>query len=139
MKVKPQNLSSWVRNMGIALCLVFMGMTSVAAHNGIEGKWKDHKNGAVILIYEEDGMYYGQLISVDDPGKNEKVQERDKIVLLRNFKKTSETEFCCGKIYQPKHKRVVDGTLVLKDENTLKVTGRLGIIKGTQTWTKLHN
>jgi uncharacterized protein (DUF2147 family) len=76
-------------------------------------------------------------MSVDDPDKNEKVQSHEKVILLRDFERKSDSKFCCGTIYQPKHDRLLSASMKLEDKNTLKVTGKYGPFRGTQIWTKL--
>lgn len=110
---------------------------SAKAQTGIEGKWEEPKNGGVILIYKEDGKYFGQLIASDDPKETEKIKAKGKILILRDFEKKSETKFCCGKIYQPKKEKLISAELMLEDKNTLKVTGKSGIMSGSQTWKRL--
>ena len=120
------------------LCMFILtfAVTTVNAQAEIEGKWRDNDKGVVILIYEEEGKYFGQLIEAEDPKVNEKIQSNDKIILLRGFEKESDTKFCCGKIYQPKKQKSFSANLELEDENTLKIKVKKGFIKRTQTWTR---
>ncbi len=118
-------------------CVVGMGTASAQVQTGIEGKWKEPQNGGIILIYEMDGMYYGQLIGSAKPEEDKKIKEQDEILLLRDFEKRSETEFCCGTIYQPRKNRTASGTLVLENEHTLTSEGRVGPFTKSQVWTRL--
>lgn len=118
---------------------VIIGLSAISATksiDGIEGKWRDNNGGAVILIYEENGLYFGQLISADNPEENQKIQEHGKVILMKNFKKTSPTEYCCGTIFQPKEKRTISATLILKDKNTLKINGKYGAFTASRTWKR---
>ncbi|MEL6274598.1 MAG: hypothetical protein AAFU03_05825, partial [Bacteroidota bacterium] len=73
--------------------MLVLGTISAQAQAGIEGKWNTNKEGGIILIYEEDGKYYGQLISSDNPENNKKIQEHGKkIILMRDFEQKNETE-----------------------------------------------
>ncbi|MEM6805465.1 MAG: sterol desaturase family protein [Bacteroidota bacterium] len=120
------------------ISLLSLSLMAAKGKSPIEGKWKDHKNGGVIEIYEENGLYFGQLISADDPEENKLIQEHGKkIILLRNFKKISETQFCCGELYAPKRKKTLDAELFLEDENTLKVDGKYGILTGSRRWSRV--
>jgi uncharacterized protein (DUF2147 family) len=131
-------LMPWVSKYLLIACFLGVGASSSLAQSGIEGKWKDNKNGGTILIYEEDGKYFGQLIGADNPEENSKIQvQNKKIVLLKDFKKESDTNFCCGTIYQPRHKRTISATLELEDENALRVNGKYGVFSGSQVWTRL--
>ena len=118
--------------------VVGLGLISAKAQHGIEGKWKDETKGGVIEIYEENGLYFGKLISADNPEENEKVQAYgEDIILMRNFEKKSDTKYCCGKMYQPKFKRTISATLILEDSNTLKIKGSYGVVKGTRIWKRV--
>ncbi|MDB9899550.1 hypothetical protein OAC85_01325 [Flavobacteriaceae bacterium] len=61
-------------------------MISVQAQNtSIEGKWRDNKEGGIILIYKNEGLYYGQLISTDNAKVNMKIQKQEKIIIMKGF------------------------------------------------------
>lgn len=120
------------------LFLLSGSLISAKGQSPIEGKWKDHDKGGVIEIYEENGDYFGQLISADDPEENKLIQEHGKkILLLRNLKKVSETHFCCGELYAPKRKKILEAEVVLENENTLKIIGKYGILSGSHSWTRV--
>jgi uncharacterized protein (DUF2147 family) len=116
---------------------VAMSLISAKSQTGIEGKWKDPENGGVILIYEQEGRYFGKVIAADDPAKNEKIQEHGAILVLKDFKQESPSQYCCGTLFQPKEKRTLSATLTLENENTLKIEARYGFLSGTRTWTRL--
>jgi uncharacterized protein (DUF2147 family) len=120
-----------------SLFVLSLGIIPINAQAEIEGKWRDNDKGVMVLIYEEEGKYFGQLIESDNAEANEKIQSNGKIIILRDFKKESETKFCCGKIYQPKKKKSFSASIELEDENTLKIIVKKGIIKRTQSWTKI--
>jgi len=136
---QTQTATSFWRKISLPFFVVLLLIgISVFGQSPIEGKWKDAEDGGVILIYEENGTYFGQLISADKPEENKRIQEHgEKIVLLKNFEKKNEKELCCGTIYQPKEKRLVQGTLVLLNSTTLKVKGRYGIFTGSRIWRKI--
>ena len=37
-------------------------MSATSSSSDIEGKWKFRDKGAFVLIYEENGLYFGKLI-----------------------------------------------------------------------------
>lgn len=127
----------WNKAILLLTCILGVSILSAKAQTGIEGKWKEPKNGGVILIYKENGKYFGQLIASDDPEETAKIKEQGKVVILRDFEKKSETEFCCGKIFQPQKKKLISGTLTQESPTRLKISGRTGVFSGTQTWTRL--
>lgn len=130
--------ASWKKAFFLLVFLTSMVGVHAQEQTGIEGTWKDPEKGGTILIYEQDGMYHGQLIASDDSEENKRIQERDKIILLKDFKKKSDTQYCCGTIFQPREKRMVSGTLILEDAQTLKVNGKVGIFTGSRTWVRLE-
>ncbi|GAB5550850.1 MAG: hypothetical protein Sapg2KO_04410 [Saprospiraceae bacterium] len=103
----------------------------------IEGVWKDKKGGGTIRIYEEDGLYFGQLIDAEKQAEREKIKAHGKVVFLKNFQKKSSNEFCCGTIYQLREKRSISATLLLKDEKTFVINGWYGRFTGRRIWKRL--
>ncbi len=128
-----------MKYLPFSLLMLLLGINSnlANAQASIEGKWKEPKNGSTILIYEEGGFYYGQLIGNEKATENEKIQAQDKIILLKDFQKEDETTFCCGTIYQPRTKKTISATLTLEGEGSLKVTGQVGAIKRSRVWQRL--
>lgn len=128
--------SSFAKKMSLPL-IIILAMFSFTAlgQSPIEGKWKDSEGGGVILIYEQDGKFFGQILSADNPEENKKLDGR-KILVLKNFEKKSEKEFCCGTIFQPKERRTLKGDLVLQDPNTLIINVQHGIFSGSRIWKK---
>ena len=117
----------------IVLAFVLM---SAKSSRGVKGNWKDPITGVVIQIYEDDGFYFWRLIEANSQEESRRIQENEKIILMKNFKKKSETEYCVGTVFQPKMNRTISATLVLKDENTLGINGEYGIISGTRIWKR---
>ena len=138
MSHNPKSFKAISKLFFLMLSFSIFGIQQLPAQSSIEGKWKESQKGGIIEIYEEDGQYFGQLIGSENQEETEKIQAREeKIIILRNFEKKNDTKFCCGKIFQPKTKRTLNGTLTLVDENTLKVKGKMGIMSGTTTWTRI--
>ncbi len=121
------------------LFIVSISLVNIKAKSpsSIEGKWKDEKTGGIISIYEEDGLYFGQLLGADKAEHNQKIKEKGKIFILKNFKKESDTKYCCGTIFQPLEKRTVKGTLVLEEENKLKINGKYAGFTGSRIWKRM--
>lgn len=101
------------------------------------GEWRDDEVNATVLIYEQDGLFFGKLVDADKPEFQERLQLNEKIAVLDNFKMTSPTEFCCGTVHQLEQGRTINATLVLLDEKTLQINGRYLIFSGTRIWSKL--
>ncbi len=110
---------------------------STHAQTSIEGQWRDYEKGVTISIYEEDGKFFGQLVSSDDAEQNAKIQQKGKIILLKNFEKKGDKKYCCGTIYQPQYDRTLNATLFLENEDTLQIKAKYGIFSGTRLWKRL--
>ena len=121
----------------VLIIVVSFMMISAKIPEGIEGKWLDDKGGGIIKIYEKDGLYFGQLIRAVNEEENKKILEYGEIILMKNFKKKSSKEYCCGTIFQPKEKRTIQTNIVLKDANTLKINGKYGVFSGSRIWKRL--
>lgn len=132
-----QTSTSLAKKISLPLILLF-GLSTFSGYSqsAIEGKWKDSVDGGIILIYEEEGQYFGQLIAAVDPIENEKLKGKT-IIVLKDFEKTNDAELCCGTIYQVREKRTVSGNLILLDQNNLKVKGRYGWFTGSRIWTRV--
>lgn len=128
--------TTWAKKMNLPLIIIFAMFSFTAlSQSSIEGKWKDSEDGGVVLIYQKDGLFFGQILSADKPEENQKLNGR-KILVLKNFEKKNEKEFCCGTIFQPRERRYLTGSLVLQNPNTLKVKGKFGIFSGSRIWKK---
>ncbi|HAA23258.1 MAG TPA: hypothetical protein DCP28_32500, partial [Cytophagales bacterium] len=115
-----------MKSLLIILGLTLIGQSALAQQTGsIEGKWRDNEKNAVVLIYKQDGKYYGKLVAADDPKKNAHIQQNT-IIVLDAFEWEEDDEYCCGTLYQPEEDRRLDGSLELLDNNTLEVTGYWG-------------
>lgn len=101
------------------------------------GEWRDNDVNATVLIYEQDGLFFGKLVDADKAEFQLRLQLNEKIAVLENFKMTSPTEFCCGTVHQLEQGRTINATLLLLDENTLQINGRYLIFSGTRIWNKL--
>lgn len=118
------------------ICFFSLSIVPVYGQSSIAGKWKDDTGGGVILIYEENGQYFGQVIASDRPEENKKIQGK-KIVVLKNFTQKNETQYCCGTIYQPKADRLINATLNLINSDTLKIDGRYMGFSRSRFWYRL--
>ncbi|MEL6863262.1 MAG: DUF2147 domain-containing protein [Bacteroidota bacterium] len=132
------SISFLKRSLLLFAFILGFGSLSAYAQEGIEGSWKNNKNGAVILIYQEDGKYFGRLIGTENSEQSEKIQaQEEEIIILRNFEQKSATEFCCGEVFQPQKRRTMSANLTLEDKQTLRMDAKLGFVKGTQHWTRM--
>lgn len=109
------------------------------------------KEPAKIQIYKSGEKYYGKIVWLKNPTDNGKpkvdANNPDKgkrnqpiigLIILRGFKFDGDDEWEDGDIYDPESGKTYSCYLSLKDINTLKVRGYIGIslFGRTETWTK---
>jgi len=129
---------SFKRTLFIKLFIV-AGFTISAAQSleNIEGKWEDPLSGGIILVYEEGGLYIGQLIGANDPELDKKIKEEEKVFLLENFERKNSTEYCCGTLFLPRRNKKLNAALILKDQNTLSIKWKFGFLRGNHSWKRI--
>lgn len=121
----------------------------------ITGKWItiDDETGrkkSVVEIYEKNGKYFGQVVSIlpgpdvdpdpvcnkcpeDDPRYNQKVIGME---IIKDLRKSGD-EFSDGTILDPANGRIYRCKLWIEN-NTLQVRGYWGPFFRTQTWKRPH-
>lgn len=129
--------SVWRKAKWPILILILGGSLSAKAQTTITGTWKDDTGGGTIEIYEEGGLYYGKIVAAQKATEQKKIQGKN-IIVLRDFEKKSDQEYCCGTLFQPRFKREVQGTLTLIDPNTLQLTGTFKGFSRNRVWTRLR-
>lgn len=119
------------------------------------GKWKtiDDVSGeakAIVHIYEEQGKVYGEIIEIFNPSTKHKrctlckgkLKDQPLIgmVFMYDLKKDGK-EYNDGHVVDPKTGKEYDCYITLKDDNTLKVRGYIGIslVGRTQYWQRLQH
>ncbi len=95
--------------------------------NAIIGTWNTFKDNTIIEIYEEDGSYFGKIISSD----NDKALKGT--LILRKFK--FQNKKWIGKLYSIKMDKLVDAEIQLK-ENKLEVTAFMHLMNKSFEWEK---
>ncbi len=117
----------------------------------IAGTWLTHGDKpAKILIYKTGGKFNGKIVFLQEPLENGKPKVDSKnpdkakqnqpllgLELLSGFSFDTD-EWNNGKIYDPESGKTYSCTISLKDKNTLKVRGYIGIslLGRTETWTR---
>jgi len=109
------------------------------------------KEPAKIQIYKSGEKYYGKIVWLKNPTDNGKpkvdANNPDKgkcnqpiigLIILKGFKFDGDDEWGDGDIYDPESGKTYSCYLSLKDINTLRVRGYVGIslFGRTETWTK---
>jgi len=122
--------------------------------NDIMGNWlTTGKEPAKIQIYKSGEKFYGKIVWLEIPTENGKpkvdINNPDKtkrnnpvigLVILTGFKFDGDDEWKSGDIYDPESGKTYSSYLFLKDKNTLKVRGYVGIslFGRTETWSRIN-
>lgn len=134
--------------------VVFLLMVNISQSQSIFGKWKtiDDRTGkpkAVIDIYEKEGLMYGHVVEILEPGKEDAVchkcdgELKDKPVLGMTIIDAAEKHdngyWKGDKLFDPQQAMTFRCKIWLNPENTnqLKVRGYLAFIYRTQTWIRV--
>lgn len=120
--------------------------------NALVGKWLTQASDSHVEIYKKGDKFYGKIVWLKTP-KNEKGHDKidDKnpdaklatrpimgLPLLNDFV-FDDGEWEDGTIYDPKSGKTYSCVIVMKDPNTIEVTGYVGFsfIGKTVVWTKV--
>jgi uncharacterized protein (DUF2147 family) len=139
--------------IAIAILLSF-NVHSQNKADDIMGIWlTGGKEPAKIRIYKSGEKFYGKIIWLKNPYENGKqkvdTNNPDKtkrsnpiigLVMLTDFKFDDDDEWKAGDIYDPESGKTYSSYMYLKDNNTLKVRGYVGIslFGRTETWTRTN-
>lgn len=132
----------------------FLGQSgwSQVKSDDIIGYWQTKgKNPAKIQIYKTGDRYQGKIVWLTDASENGKPKTDKKnpdiskrtqpivgLLILTGFKFNGNDEWEDGKIYDPESGKTYSCYLSLKDKNTLKVRGYIGVslLGRTEYWTR---
>ncbi len=111
------------------------------------------KEPAKIQVYKSGEKFYGKIIWLKNPTENGKQQvdanNPDKakrsnpiigLLILTGFKFDGDEEWKGGDIYDPESGKTYSSYMYLKDKNTLKVRGYVGVslFGRTETWSRTN-
>jgi uncharacterized protein (DUF2147 family) len=143
----------------IASLILIASLISFVAHSqnkadDIIGTWlTGGKEPAKIWIYKSGEKFYGKIIWLKKTTENEKqrvdANNPDKakrsnpiigLLMLSGFKFDGDDEWKGGDIYDPESGKTYSSYMYLKDKNTIKVRGYVGIslFGRTETWTRTN-
>lgn len=139
--------------------LAFVTLLSFSAYSqskadDITGIWlTGGKEPAKIQVYKSGDRFYGKIIWLKNPTENgkqrvdannpDKAKRNNPIIgllLLTGFKFDGDDEWKGGDIYDPENGKTYSSYMYLKDNNTIKVRGYVGIslFGRTETWTRTN-
>lgn len=135
--------------------MLFLMLLSLnfASSQSIFGKWKtiDDRTGnpkAIINIYEKDGLMYGYIEKIVEPGKENALcikcdgDLKDKPVvgmtIIDGLKENEDGEWKGKTLFDPEQAMTFRCKIWLNPDNSdeLKVRGYLAFIYRTQTWVR---
>jgi uncharacterized protein (DUF2147 family) len=118
----------------------------------VMGIWLTNgKDPAKIQIFKSADKYFGKIVWLKSPDENGKPKVDSKnpdeskrnqqimgLVILQGFKFNGSDEWEDGKIYDPESGKTYSCYISLKDNNTLKVRGFVGIslLGRTEVWSR---
>jgi uncharacterized protein (DUF2147 family) len=128
-----------MKSAALAFALALASVTAAAAADPVEGVWKTEVDdgayayvtfapcgaalcGVISRTFNKDGEYASK-----NQGKN----------IVWDMKADGEGYYSGGKIWQPSTDREFKSTMELNG-SVLKVTGRWGPIRKTQTWNRVQ-
>jgi uncharacterized protein (DUF2147 family) len=138
----------------ITVLLFFFKVHAQNKADDITGIWLTAgKEPAKIQVYRSGEKFYGKIIWLKNPTENgkqrldnnnpDKGKQKNPIVglvILTGFKFDGDDEWKAGDIYDPENGKTYSCYMYLKDKNTLKVRGYVGIslLGRTETWTRTN-
>jgi uncharacterized protein (DUF2147 family) len=139
--------------MSLLVAAALLALPALAAEPAITGRWRtvDDKTGkpkAIVLIYEQNGQFFGKVESTIDPKKANDICDSCKderknkpvtgMVIMRRLKRNGD-EYSGGDILDPDNGTVYRCKAKLAEGGKkLIVRGYIGIslIGRSQTWTR---
>ncbi len=135
-----------------AVILLCLTVYSQNKPDDIIGFWlTGGKEPAKIQIYKWGEKFYGKITWLKNPTENGKQRADDNnpdktkrsnpivgLVILKEFKFNGDDEWKGGGIYDPENGKTYSSYMYLKNSNTLKVRGYVGValLGRTETWTR---
>ncbi len=140
--------------LAIVLLLLNFGAAAQQKTDDIVGVWLTAgKEQAKVQIYKSGDRYYGKIIWLKNPVENgqprtdaknpDKAKRNNPIIglaILSGFKFDGDDEWKSGDIYDPESGKTYSSYMTLKNANTLKLRGYVGIslFGRTETWTRTN-
>jgi Delta7-sterol 5-desaturase len=145
-----------LRGGAMTALLLLAGIGAVRGQvkaDDVTGTWLTHGDKpAKIQIYHSGSRYFGKIVYLQFPMENGKpLADKNNpdpakqttpvlgLIILTGFRFDTD-EWTDGDIYDPEKGKTYSCTMTLKDKNTLKVRGYIGIslIGRTEIWTRVN-
>ena len=121
--------------------LFFLPLGAMAQCGELLGKWWTPDEKSKVEIYKKGDTYYGDIVWMKNPRKENGELKRDEnnpdpdkrdrpiegLTIFKGLKCTETNTLEDGTLYDPESGDEYSGWMELKDDNTLKVRGYMGI------------
>jgi uncharacterized protein (DUF2147 family) len=111
----------------ILLAMMLYFPLCAEAQSGLEGVWNTGEDNSKVEIFEQDGEYFGKLISSDNPKAKMGTE------ILRNFSQVNG--IWQGTIYAVKRDKLYKASITPAGD-TLKIAVSAGMVTQKLSWTK---
>jgi uncharacterized protein (DUF2147 family) len=141
--------------LSFLLCCFYNNVFSQNRSSDIVGTWlTSGKNPGKIQIYQAGDKYFGKItwlqvphdpagkpkVDTKNPDEKNRTQPLLNLVILKDFTFNGKDEWSNGHIYDPSGGKTYNCYIKLKDWNTMKVRGFIGVslLGRTETWTRVN-
>src|SRR5271157_1338071 len=129
--------------------MVLVWCCSSLAQNQILGKWLTADKEGKVQIYEQNGKYYGKIVWLKTPFRDDKQPMKDyenpdkalksrpvmNLIVLKDFVYINN-RWEKGTVYDPESGKTYKCAIWLEGGNVLKVRGYWGWFYRTDVWTR---
>lgn len=143
-----------IASLAVIASLICFAAHSQSKADDIIGIWlAGGKEPAKIQIYKSGEKFYGKIIwlknsiengkqrvDANNPDKAKRSNPIIGLLMLTGFKFDGDDEWKGGDIYDPESGKTYSSYMYLKNKNTLKIRGYVGIslFGRTETWTRTN-
>lgn len=139
--LRPPSTVGKASLLPILFFFLFTGAKAQCDASDLVGKWWTPDGKSKVEIYKKDGKYYGDIVWMKNPRTEDGELKRDKnnpdpdkrdrtirgLTIFKDMECTEENMLEDGTLYDPESGKEYSGWMTLKDENTLKVRGYIGV------------
>lgn len=121
----------------LSLLIALPGLAQSRA-DAITGVWLTAEKDGYVQIFEEDGRYFGKSVGAPPDTRGDSDRDLLGIRVLKGFEYNGESRWENGRAYDPGKDKSYDAWMTLKDPDTLKLRGYIGIslLGRTEVWTR---